>query len=91
MWVIFATNRMANEGLDIELLDTLVFASPQSDIRQAVGRIQRHNSDKKRALVIDYYDKHIGGVITGMYRKRKNLYEKAGFSIVVEKPMEVTS
>ena len=91
MWVIFATNRMANEGLDIELLDTLVFASPQSDIRQAVGRIQRHNSDKKRALVIDYYDKHIGGGITGMYRKRKNLYEKAGFSIVVEKPMEVTS
>ena len=88
MWIILATNRMANEGLDISALDTLLFASPQSDIRQAVGRIQRFHPAKKRPLVIDIWDTYLGGVVTGMFRKRKKLYESAGFELTSEKLLE---
>lgn len=39
--LILATSQYAKEGLDIPDLDTLILASPLSDVEQAVGRIQR--------------------------------------------------
>lgn len=39
--VIFATKQMVAEGLDIQALDVLVFATPIGDIEQAVGRVRR--------------------------------------------------
>ena len=38
---IIATYVMAREALDVPGLDTLIFATPSSDVRQAVGRIRR--------------------------------------------------
>jgi len=38
---ILATYVMAREALDIPGLDTLILATPSSDVRQAVGRIRR--------------------------------------------------
>lgn len=68
---ILATYVMAREALDVPGLDTLILATPSSDVRQAVGRIRRtgrggqagpdHSSassilDTPHALVIDLVD-----------------------------------
>ncbi len=39
--VIFATNQMVQEGLDIQALDVLVVSTPISDVEQAAGRVRR--------------------------------------------------
>jgi hypothetical protein len=39
--IIFATVQMLSEGIDIPAADTLVMATPISDVEQAVGRIRR--------------------------------------------------
>lgn len=54
--MLFGTFAMAQEGLDVPHLDTLVLASPASDITQAVGRILRPCADKQEPLVIDVQD-----------------------------------
>lgn len=57
--VIFATMQFVSEGLDIPTLDTLILASPMSDIEQAVGRIQRAVEGKKTPIVVDIRDDNI--------------------------------
>ena len=54
--IIIATYAMAEEGLDIKTLTTLIMATPKSDVTQAVGRILRKKSKKK--LVVDLVDPH---------------------------------
>lgn len=54
--IIFATYSMAREGLDIPRLDTLILASPQGDIVQAVGRILRTHPDKRTPWIIEFVD-----------------------------------
>ena len=39
--IIFATFSQAHEGLDIPTLDTVILATPKSDIVQSIGRIMR--------------------------------------------------
>ena len=54
--MIFGTYAMAQEGLDIPRLDTLILATPASDIRQAVGRILRPCETKQTPIVVDIKD-----------------------------------
>lgn len=56
--LIFATYGMANEGLDIKHLNTLLFASPKKDVVQTVGRIMRTilKSGDVRPMIIDIQD-----------------------------------
>jgi len=80
--ILLATVRMAEEGLDLARLDTLVLITPKSNITQCVGRIQRSHPDKKLpALVVDFYDTYAGGAIHGMARARRRYYEANKFSI----------
>ena len=44
--VIVATFSLAHEGLDIPTLDSLILATPKSNITQAVGRILRETQGK---------------------------------------------
>ena len=39
--ILLGTFTMASEGMDIPDLDSVIFASPKSDIRQSIGRILR--------------------------------------------------
>ena len=55
--IIIATYAMAEEGLDIKTLTTLVMATPKSDVTQAVGRILRKKRDE--SVVVDIVDPHI--------------------------------
>ena len=68
---------MASEGLDIKTLTTLVFATPKTDIEQAVGRILRVKHT--RPLVIDIIDKH--ELFKKQWLKRRLFYHKNGYTI----------
>lgn len=64
--VVLATYALGNEGLDIPRLNTLVMATPRTNVEQAVGRIlrggggqefqQQHNSNNIPPMVIDITD-----------------------------------
>ena len=53
--VIIATYAMAEEGLDIKTLTTLIMATPKVDVTQAVGRILRKEQEVY-PIVIDVVD-----------------------------------
>jgi superfamily II DNA or RNA helicase len=56
--IIFATYQMAQEGLDIPRLNTVILATPKKDVVQAVGRILRKGLENGdiRPLIIDICD-----------------------------------
>ena len=56
--IILATYQMAAEGMNIPTLNTVIFASPISDIQQAIGRILREKPSERRyiPLCIDIWD-----------------------------------
>ena len=54
--LVFATNQLAAEGLNIPTLDTLVMGTPRASVEQMAGRILRTNPDKCVPVVIDPVD-----------------------------------
>jgi superfamily II DNA or RNA helicase len=88
--VIFATYSLAHEGLDIPALDTLIMASPKSDIVQSVGRILRETTGKVNTpYIVDIVD--AWGPFQYQYFKRTKYYKSAGFSVSSEAPSEAPS
>jgi len=78
--IIIGTFSQAHEGLDIPTLDTLVLATPKSDIKQSIGRILRETPGKKNQPHIwDLRDKW--SVLNAMYHKRCRVYREGGFTI----------
>ena len=76
--VIIATYAMAEEGLDIKSLSTLLMASPKVDVTQAVGRILRKADGEK--LIIDIVDQH--PIFERHWKKRKTWYNKRQFKVL---------
>lgn len=79
--ILFATYNMAQEALDIERLNTIILATPQKDVVQAVGRILRkilQNGDI-RPLVIDIADEL--SIFKNQSRKREKFYEKCKYIV----------
>jgi predicted helicase len=72
---------MAVEGLDIPILDTVLFATPKSNkacIQQAIGRILRSvNGKKTPPFIVDIYDPY--SLFINMYQKRKRIYQSSGY------------
>ena len=54
--IIVATYAMAEEGLDIKTLTTLIMATPKVDVRQSVGRILRQKHEDIIPKIIDIVD-----------------------------------
>lgn len=75
--VIIATYSMASEGLDIKTLNTLVMATPKTDIVQSVGRILR--SEHGSPVIIDVLDQH--DLFVKQYYKRRTFYKKQNYII----------
>ena len=78
--ILLGTFQLAQEGMDVPTLNTLVLASPVSSIEQAIGRIQRQqkHSRKYQPLVIDIIDEFSIFERQGMKRLafyRKNKYD----------------
>ena len=79
--VVFGTFAMAAEGMDIPALDTLVLASPKSEIEQPVGRILRVKADERERVprVIDVVDAF--SVFAAQAAKRRRYYKKCGYTL----------
>ena len=91
--IVIATFQLAHEGLDIPALDTVILATPKSDIKQSIGRIMRETAGKLNdPLIFDIADSW--SVFFAMYRKRLKVYREGGFELSSEatedaKPTEV--
>ena len=94
--IVVATFQLAHEGLDIPALDTVILATPKSDIKQSIGRIMRETKGKVNdPLIYDIADSW--SVFFAMYRKRLKVYKEGGFEVSsegtgvqdTEKPLEV--
>jgi superfamily II DNA or RNA helicase len=70
--VIIGTYQASGEGFDVPDLDTLILATPKSDITQAIGRILRQKNPNE-PLVIDIVDSF--SVFKGQYYKRRKYYK----------------
>lgn len=79
--VICGTYAMAQEGLDIPTLDTLILATPKTSITQSVGRILRDSPDKKDPVVVDFVDPLIP-IMNGYWGARKRTYKELGYLFV---------
>ena len=78
--VVFATYKLAKEGLDVPNLRTVVFATPQKDkttVIQSAGRVARKADGKEYGTVIDFSDNF--GMLRGYEKKRRNFYRKLGY------------
>jgi superfamily II DNA or RNA helicase len=87
--IIFATFSQAHEGLDIPSLDTVILATPKSDIVQSIGRIMRETHGKKNnPHIYDMFDQW--SICHAMYNKRLKVYRQGGFKIPKQKSEEPT-
>lgn len=79
--VIFASYKLAKEGLDVPNLRNLVLASPQKDkatVIQSCGRVARKFDGKDFGLVIDVIDLNFP-MLKGFAKKRQGFYKKLGY------------
>ena len=79
MLIILGTYSIASVGLDIQGLNTLVFATPRSDVVQASGRILRNVSPVFPKVIVDVYDNF--SVFRYQFAKRAAFYRKSKYSI----------
>ena len=77
--VIIGTYQASGEGFDVPELDTLILASPKSNIEQAVGRILRQKN-KNEPIVLDIVDSF--SIFKGQYYKRRKFYKLNGFNFI---------
>jgi len=83
--IIFGTFSQAHEGLDIPTLDTVLLATPKSDIQQSIGRILRETPGKlNNPHIYDIHDRWTY-VLEAMYKKRIKVYQSSSFTIHGEK------
>lgn len=54
--IVLSTYGMMKLGTDSKSLSALIFATPQSDVRQPSGRIQRLLDGKKQPVIVDLID-----------------------------------
>ena len=75
--IIFGTFSMAKEGLDIPRLNTVLFCTTQTDVRQAAGRITRSipKEGAIRPMIIDFVDDI--DVMVRHSKKRSSFYKES--------------
>ena len=86
--VILGTYSMAAEGMDIPKLNTIILASPKSDVVQSVGRIMREKANVRKfhPLIIDINDTHPNfGTFKRQCIKRISFYKQQKYKIILHK------
>lgn len=91
--VILATYSMSSEGMDIPSLNTLILASPKTDVQQSVGRILRKHHDDACPTIYDVIDDF--SVFRSQGNRRLQYYKKNNFTVdmaeVIDKRVDVTA
>ena len=77
--VILGSYSMSSEGMDIPSLNSLILASPKSDIEQSVGRILRRHHENVVPAVYDIVDNF--SVFCNQAQKRRKFYEKKEYGL----------
>lgn len=75
--VVFATYKLAKEGLDVPNLRTVVLSCPVKDkttVIQSAGRVARKADGKEYGTVVDFSDDF--GLLHGYEKKRRGYYKK---------------
>jgi superfamily II DNA or RNA helicase len=80
--VMCATFPYAAEGMDVPDLDTLLLASPKTDIEQSCGRILRQKAESRlrKPLIFDVVDA-FSPMFQRQAAKRRAFYKKHGYTI----------
>jgi superfamily II DNA or RNA helicase len=77
--VLIATGQLIGEGFDCKQLSTLFLATPikfSGRVIQYLGRVLRPAPGKKRAVVYDYIDSHVGP-LRASAKSRLKVYQRA--------------
>lgn len=69
--VVLATYSIASEGFNLPELNTLVLATPRSNVKQSIGRIYRQKHDIS-PMIVDVVDNM--GIFMCQYKKRRKIY-----------------
>ena len=79
--IMIGTYNMISEGFDCKRLNTLILASPRTDVEQTVGRILRLTPEQRhiKPLVIDVGDYF--SIYKSQLDKRIRYYEKEGYNL----------
>jgi superfamily II DNA or RNA helicase len=79
--ILLGTYAYVSEGFDVQTLNTLILASPKSDVIQVCGRILRCPSGQRTVtpLILDVVDKF--SVFENQARKRAAYYRSQGFAV----------
>ena len=77
--VIIGTYQASGEGFDVPELDTLIMATPKSDVEQAIGRILRQKN-KNEPLIIDISDSF--SIFKAQFAKRKRFYKNNNVKVI---------
>lgn len=79
--VILATYSYVSEGFDVETLNTLIFASPKSDVIQSAGRILRQTPEEREKIpyILDIVDDT--KIYESKFKKRLKYYKKSKFTV----------
>lgn len=77
--ILFGSFSLAKEGLDIDRLNTVILATPQKDVIQAVGRILRKvlKTGDIRPLIIDIADTL--SIFPNQLKKREKFYTQSKY------------
>jgi predicted helicase len=80
--VLLATYAFCAEGLDVPKLDTLLLASPKSDIIQSVGRILREKPINRvnTPVIIDIIDDY--SIFRAQAKKREKYYVSKKYTVL---------
>lgn len=89
--IILATFQLASEGFNVPSLNTLILASPISDIQQSIGRILREKPERRKykPLCIDIFDEFSVFVRKGMVRTR--YYKNHNYNITFYKDKKIVN
>lgn len=81
--IILATYSFASEGFDVPGLDTLILATPKTNMEQIIGRILREKPELRRnvPLLIDFCDVCFTCFVN-QYNKRKRYYKKMKYEFI---------
>lgn len=78
--VIFATYGMIHLGTDIPDLAGLIYATPQSEVRQSKGRIERICEGKLTPVVVDIVDTYYPDAMNWSYARQRR-YTTEGLTV----------